>query len=1134
MSILADQAQRQEALDITQSFIVQAPAGSGKTELLTQRYLALLASAKIPEEIIAITFTRKAAAEMRTRVIEILSAANNNLVEEIPAHKLQSWQLAQAVLKQNNLAHWNLLDNPNRLRIQTIDSLSAQITRQMPILSRFGTQPNITDDAYLLYKLAAREILTSLENDMPWTPHLVTLLIHLDNDFSKVEKLLIDMLAKRDQWLPYVITHAQENDLRNILENSLQTAIQDSVCKLTQCIPHVLITELFELLNFASSQLAFTNPDSIIVKNFNANNKTINLETGLAFAELLLTKDGQWRKSVRASEGFPAPSAAKDKTEKGLLLNFKKRMEALLEELNTQDNFYQALLDLQALPPHTYNVSQWKILTALLNLLPIAVAQLQLIFREQAAVDHIEIAQSALAALGDPQSPTDLALALDYQIKHLLIDEFQDTSISQLRFLEQLTAGWQPDDGRTLFLVGDPMQSIYRFRKTEVGLFLKLRQQGIGSIKLKPLTLQVNFRSTATLIEWTNNTFQTLLPKQEDITTGAVSFSPSFAGNTELVESKVTTHWLPNTNNSGSEAQIVTNIVQTSLTKNPQGTIAILVRARSHLMNIVTALQNANIPYRAVEIETLHDRPIILDLLALTRALLHPADRIAWLAILRAPWCGLTLNDLHALSSCNFQKTILECLEHSHKFKLTTDGKQRLKKITPILFESIKQRRRQPLARWIKGVWIALGGPACLANANELNDVTNYFNLLEKLAIGNDVIELKRLEDSLFSLYATPNNGHDIKVDVMTIHKAKGLEFDTVILPGLGRSLPIDEQQLLLFMERPTLTGDSHLLFAPIKASTEELDSIYNFLRREEQKKADYEITRLLYVAATRAKQFLHLVGTVKPDIKTNSYKPAGNSLLERLWLTVGNINSITTNNNSGAETQIDNTGNIVLKRLLSAWELPTVPEKKAPAFKTLRFTEAFTFPTSNLFTHHSFFQESEIIHFIGNIIYLLLQQISQKGLAKWQQENNYRNYCLYLLKQHGIKSDELEKYFNTIKNYLDNIVADDLASWIFDNSYAHHASRYALTILINEKITNLKIDKTFIDNNQTRWLINFKSDYTNDNLDIFFTEKNMLYFETLEQCAHALQKTENNKIKLGLYYPLLNHWFEKEYASNV
>ena len=131
---IQDEVERQKALDTRKSFIVQAPAGSGKTELLTQRFLVLLSHVNSPEEILAITFTKKASAEMRARIIKTLKRAVTEPEPTAP-HEKKTWQLARNALKQDKELGWNLLENPNRLRVQTIDSLNASLIKYLPILS---------------------------------------------------------------------------------------------------------------------------------------------------------------------------------------------------------------------------------------------------------------------------------------------------------------------------------------------------------------------------------------------------------------------------------------------------------------------------------------------------------------------------------------------------------------------------------------------------------------------------------------------------------------------------------------------------------------------------------------------------------------------------------------------------------------------------------------------------------------------------------------------------------------------------------------------------------------------------------------------------------------------------------------
>src|SRR5690606_30012952 len=181
------------------------------------------------------------------------------------------------------------------------------------------------------------------------------------------------------------------------------------------------------------------------------------------------------------------------------------------------------------LPQGRYSDAQWSALTALFGSLRLAAAQLQVIFSQTGQVDFTEVTQRALQALGSADDPSELLLRMDARIRHLLIDEFQDTSQPQIDLLEKLTAGWVQGDGRTLFLVGDPMQSIYRFRKAEVGLFLRVAEYGMGGIMLRQLRLSVNFRSQAGIVDWVNQRFSSLFPKQHDASQSAIAYARSHA-----------------------------------------------------------------------------------------------------------------------------------------------------------------------------------------------------------------------------------------------------------------------------------------------------------------------------------------------------------------------------------------------------------------------------------------------------------------------------------------------------------------------------------------------------------------------------------------------------------------------------
>src|SRR4051812_7797957 len=164
----ADELARERALDVTESFIVQAPAGSGKTTVLTQRYLRLLATVDEPEQVLAITFTRKAAGEMRERVRQAL---DGNITVKSPADEL-TLRLAVAARAQAARRNWGIEDNTARLRIQTIDSFNHSLASSLPITSRSGFARGVADSPDDLYKLAARETMRHAETDPDYNKQL--------------------------------------------------------------------------------------------------------------------------------------------------------------------------------------------------------------------------------------------------------------------------------------------------------------------------------------------------------------------------------------------------------------------------------------------------------------------------------------------------------------------------------------------------------------------------------------------------------------------------------------------------------------------------------------------------------------------------------------------------------------------------------------------------------------------------------------------------------------------------------------------------------------------------------------------------------------------------------------------------
>ncbi|MDO8274055.1 MAG: UvrD-helicase domain-containing protein, partial [Serpentinimonas sp.] len=581
---------------------------------------------------------------------------------------------------------------------------------------------------------------------------------------------------------------------------------------------------------------------------------------------------------------------------------------AALQALHADPAAAAALARVRRLPePHIASAEREQI-ADLLELLKCAAAHLWLQFGQAGEVDFVAIALQALQALGQSEAPSELQLQLDHRVAHLLIDEFQDTSPLQLELLRRLSAGWQAGDGRTLFLVGDPMQSIYRFRRAEVGLFLQVRAQGLGALAPEPLQLYRNNRSLPPLVDWVNRHFVHVFGALDDPRRGAVAFAPASPTRSDSAGAGVC--WHPqidhptptepgpdaldpepgdeeiDPDSAAREAQQVVQLIRQSLQAHPSGTVAVLVRARKHLEALVQALrlQESALPFQAVEVEALAQRQPVQDLLTLTRALHHLADRVHWLALLRAPWCGLLLADLHRLVADAPQQTVWELINQPERCAhLSADGQQRLAHLREVLTLALAHQGQQRPRRWVEGVWQALGGPQCLASASDLADVRAALEVLDRCT-RHGQLEPDRIAAELSRLYAAADPA-GAQVQLMTIHKSKGLEFDTVILPGLQRPPRAQERSLLLWDEVLDDHGHERLLLAADAAAGPDGPTLYDYLLDLERTRARNEARRLLYVATTRARSQLHLLGCVRPASSADTLRtPHKDSLLALLW----------------------------------------------------------------------------------------------------------------------------------------------------------------------------------------------------------------------------------------------------------
>jgi ATP-dependent exoDNAse (exonuclease V) beta subunit len=1149
-----DHAARTQALDPARSFLVQAPAGSGKTELLTDRILALLATVSKPEEIVAITFTRKAASEMHARVLAKLKLGEGPAPQI--AHERRSWELARAALQRNDALRWNMPKYPARLAIRTIDSFCAGLVRSMPWLSELGGMPDIADDARTHYEAAARAALDLVDE----YDAVRVLLAHMDVDVQAATEAIAGMLGQRDQWLP-LLRHGSD---RHALQNALAQTVEEDLAALAKAMP------------FAWEQ-ALSAPARLAADALQASGGANKLEPLLdwdealpidahalpqwqAVAHLLLTATNTLRspKGVNKNLGFPAGCA------------YKAPFVDWLAAADPHAPWVQRLGMLRDTPNAEFTDAQWEILSAQLMTLALAVAQLRLRFAELGEVDFIEIGQRASLALGSAGDPGELLLKLDASIRHLLIDEFQDTSQSQLDLLRTLTAGWQDHDGRTLFLVGDPMQSIYRFRKAEVGLFLQVAQEGIGDVRPEFLHLTDNFRSQAGVVDWVNRTFERLLPDQNDAASGAIAYSPSTAFHPVLPDAAVTFHpaWACDGVVSADQQaeDIAVDLIRQALQAYPDSKkpVAVLVRARSHLEKLTRRLAQESISCRAVELVPLAARPLVSDLVQLVRALMHPGDRLAWLSVLRAPCCGLTLNAMHRLfghdhttpipiliESALYQKdsakagarpatalttspqgslfgdndseVVVQDVEPSCMAQqcLPASEYARFLQVAAVLLDKGNDSGVMPLAAWVESLWQRLGGAALYPGVSTANDAESLFQLIERLAPYGD-LDLAAFDTGIARLFASPEAvTQGAAVEIMTMHKSKGLQFDTVILYGLHRAPRSDQAPLVRFEQ-----SAGRVLFGPIKARTDlEADPISRYLGQREQRRASYEIDRLLYVAATRARKRLHLVANVTLDAASGQIKaPAAASLLGRLWPC---LDPVTVPDRMDQAEPIDPNAPQLQGEPLRRIAAQGLSRLASQAGKQVNPGFAAVTPGvwSEQTEHPAWQLESGHEAAIGTLAHAWLARIGQDGLAVWSADLLAQHLPIMhrQLTRAGIPADQAAGAAALVLDTLQATLADERGRWLLSQAGAR---REWPLIDAAGKVSVIDLALS----TENGWLIvDYKTGqmYSDETPKQFAARMRQRHADQLLRYCAQITALDGRAARAALYFPRVKAWIE-------
>jgi ATP-dependent exoDNAse (exonuclease V) beta subunit len=397
----------------------------------------------------------------------------------------------------------------------------------------------------------------------------------------------------------------------------------------------------------------------------------------------------------------------------------------------------------------------------------------------------------------------------------------------------------------------------------------------------------------------------------------------------------------------------------------------------------------------------------------------------------------------------------------------------------------------------------------------------------------------------LGDLYAQPQTIAANPVQLMTIHRAKGLEFDHVFVPSLDRVLNRGREPLLRWLDLPRAEGESDLIMAPVPAiGDDEGGEVTAYLKRLISRRAANEQIRLLYVAATRAKHTLLLSAAPKPRAD-GTIAPWYGTLLASLWPAVAPMLAAQSEaqraaeaeravavedsaartaergtNTAAADTASDGDApqpqHHPLRRLIPTWSLP--PLTPAPDLPHLPVAHQSLEPPQ-------FSWVGETARHIGTVVHAALEHYATtRALPDKNAIAGQRDFYEYQLRRHGVPEGDLQRAASVVVEALTKTVSNDRGRWIFAPEHGESRSEWALTGIAGGRLTNVVIDRSFIDRNGTRWVIDFKtSRHEGGGLETFLEKEMDRYRAQLETYVALAKGMGTAPVRAGLYFPLLD-----------
>lgn len=766
---------------IDRNVAVSAGAGSGKTRVLVERYVYLLKNGKLKpngevESILAITFTNKAAQEMKERV--------------------------RKTIKDKKGKQWNrIYRDLERGNISTIHSFCAKLIRENPIECNVNPGFVVMEDYeadQLLYESCIETLNEGIENDddiYSFANHLKA--VRLDFLCQPIMKLYKDLRSQNIS-----IDKAQKLTIHTI-ENMDESIVDKIKYKFEYLIEKASTRSKLYRLKEDQIWLDFKNDG-----NYELNDEFAN--------KLMYLKD-----NIGTMKG-----------EEETIDNLKSDIdEVLIFMEKNYENIYIGLIKILNSVDRVYEKKK----------------------RDRASLDYEDLQLKVLKLLDNK------IIRNEYQerFQYIMVDEFQDTNELQKDIIYKLCSKENVLDRENLFIVGDPKQAIYGFRGADVNVFYQVMRDMDNIYGSKPINLDKNFRSIDTILNFINCIFKNIMgDKYKSLVPDNQSKNNVDVEIIENSDAEVPEGMTKSEYNKVYESRLIAKRIKklVECENYEYGDIAMLFRSSTDDYIYEEALKEFGIPYYNFGGKGFYRAQEIVDVINTLKGISNKYDNVSLAGALRSPMFGLSDDTIYYLAR-NKNESLLDALsmDISKVDELENEKVKKANNILSILYQKkhiigvdylIKELLDKTYYPEI--LMLKFGGKQALANIYKFIDIAEGFinrenNSLEDFLEYIDELEREDYDESQAKIESEKSN----TVKIMTIHKAKGLQFKVVVLPQMGKKF---------------YYGSSDIVFDKfygIGIAHEGISPLYSKITNNKRKAEFEENKRILYVAMTRAEDKL-------------------------------------------------------------------------------------------------------------------------------------------------------------------------------------------------------------------------------------------------------------------------------------